>query len=235
MEVYSIRNTFINDGLNRSSVYGTIAPNHTADAPKGSSDNTDTVTLSRDGRARGSHLATSVADQESVNNEGSESLSQQEMVQLRQLKQRDSEVRSHEQAHLSAAGQYARGGASFTYQKGPDGSSYAIGGEVGIDVSKESSPSATIAKMQTIKRAALAPANPSGADKRIAAQATIQENKARQELLEDRQEELLSAEYNESRPLDPKSISEKNESAIEPSSYAGLKTKFAVYEKIAQY
>ncbi len=47
-----------------------------------------------------------------------------ESKELRALQARDHEVRAHEQAHLGAAGQYARGGANFTYQHGPDGKSY---------------------------------------------------------------------------------------------------------------
>jgi hypothetical protein len=118
-------------------------------------------------------------------------LDTQEVQQLQELKLRDAEVRAHEQAHLSVAGQYARGGASFTYQKGPDGTAYAVGGEVGIDMSKEHTPEATISKMQTIKRAALAPAAPSAADRSIASRAGIMESQARQELMLQRQEEIL--------------------------------------------
>jgi hypothetical protein len=101
---------------------------------------------------------------------------------LQQLKKRDADVRAHEQAHLSVAGQYAAGGASFSYQTGPDGTQYAIGGEVPINMSAEKTPEATIQKMETIKRAALAPADPSSADRQIAAEASAQEIQAMQEL-----------------------------------------------------
>ena len=47
----------------------------------------------------------------------------------------DRKVRSHEAAHLAAAGGLAQGGASFSTVRGPDGQMYAVGGEVGIDVS----------------------------------------------------------------------------------------------------
>jgi len=101
---------------------------------------------------------------------------------LRQLKSRDAEVRAHEQAHLSVAGRYASGGASFTYETGPDGAKYAIGGEVPIDMSTEATPEATLIKMETIKRAALAPADPSPADRQIAAAATAKELQAIQQI-----------------------------------------------------
>ena len=114
----------------------------------------------------------------------------QEAAQLRTLKKRDAEVRSHEMAHKAFAGKHAKGGASFTYQRGPDGNSYAIGGEVSIDISAESSPEATVDKMRIIQRAALAPLNPSAADRRIAAQAASKELEAQQQLMRDQQAEL---------------------------------------------
>ena len=114
----------------------------------------------------------------------------EELKQLVQLKSRDREVRSHEQAHLAVAGQYASGGASYTYQRGPDGNSYATGGEVPIDIGSEPTPEATIQKMRTVRRAALAPAEPSGADRQIAAQAAAKETQARQELAQELQEDL---------------------------------------------
>jgi hypothetical protein len=62
-------------------------------------------------------------------------LSEGERKQLKELKSRDTEVRNHENAHQSAGGQFA-GSPSYTYQAGPDGRRYAIGGEVSIDVSE---------------------------------------------------------------------------------------------------
>lgn len=101
---------------------------------------------------------------------------------VQQLKVRDREVKTHEMAHLANAGQYARGGATYSYQQGPDGRRYAVGGEVPIDVSKEQTPEQTIRKMEAIKRAAMAPAEPSSADRSIAAAAAATESVARQEL-----------------------------------------------------
>lgn len=97
---------------------------------------------------------------------------QQEAAQIKELKARDTEVRIHEQAHASVGGQYA-GSPSYEYQRGPDGTNYAVGGEVQIDVAEVAGdPRATIEKMQTVRAAALAPAEPSGADRAIAADAT---------------------------------------------------------------
>jgi len=88
------------------------------------------------------------------------------------LKARDQEVRAHEAAHRAAAGMYARGATSYTYQRGPDGGSYAVGGEVSIDVSPvQGDARATAQKARQIQAAALAPAQPSGQDMAVAAQA----------------------------------------------------------------
>lgn len=99
------------------------------------------------------------------------------------LKSRDQHVKAHEQAHLSASGGYATSGASYTYQVGPDGRRYAVGGEVGIDTSPvEGDPAATIQKARIIQRAALAPSDPSSQDLRVHAQAVQMEIQASQQL-----------------------------------------------------
>ena len=97
---------------------------------------------------------------------------QQDTEQIKELKARDTEVRIHEQAHAAVGGQYA-GSPSYEYQRGPDGTNYAVGGEVQIDVAEiKGDPKATIEKMQTVRAAALAPQEPSSADRSIAADAT---------------------------------------------------------------
>lgn len=98
-------------------------------------------------------------------------LDEAELEELTELKARDREVRAHEAAHQAAGGQYA-GGMSFTYQRGPDGAQYAVGGEVSIDMSPvNGNPQATIEKMRVVRAAAMAPAEPSGQDRAVAAQA----------------------------------------------------------------
>ncbi|MCK7458882.1 putative metalloprotease CJM1_0395 family protein [Idiomarina aminovorans] len=111
-------------------------------------------------------------------------LSEEEIKKVDELKSRDQEVRVHEQAHAAVGGQYA-GSPSYDYERGPDGKSYAVGGEVQIDVSPvNGDPQATIQKMQVVRRAALAPAQPSAADRAIAAEATNKATQARAELAE---------------------------------------------------
>ncbi len=109
-------------------------------------------------------------------------LNEDELRQVQELRERDQEVRIHEQAHKAAAGPYA-GPIAFTYTTGPDGARYAVGGEVPIDVTPVlGDPEATVAKMQQVRRAALAPAHPSDADRQVAVRAQQEEDRARAEL-----------------------------------------------------
>ena len=108
-------------------------------------------------------------------------LNEEQKQQVQELKKRDAEVKSHEQAHMASGGGLVQGGASFEYQSGPDGKMYAVGGEVKIDMSPERTPEATIRKIQQVRRAALAPAEPSGTDRAVAAQASQMEARARAE------------------------------------------------------
>ena len=48
---------------------------------------------------------------------------------------------------MAAGAGVVQGGASFTYQRGPDGQMFAVGGEVKIDTSAESDPDQTIGKI----------------------------------------------------------------------------------------
>ena len=90
-------------------------------------------------------------------------------LQVADLSNRDRAVRAHEQAHKAVGGQYA-GAPTYTFKRGPDGLSYAVGGEVRIDASAVSGdPEATMRKLQQVQRAALAPADPSPQDLSVAA------------------------------------------------------------------
>jgi|GEM_PF-4926256 len=144
---------------------------------------------------------------------GGASLSEAEIQQLEELKQRDQEVKRHEQAHLSAAGSLASGGIRYRYQQGPDGSLYAVGGRVNLDVSPEQEPRETIAKARTIRRAALAPANPSAQDRSVASRASRMEAEARQELLRESSERMEEGV--------PSSLSEASVSQGAPAPGAG--------------
>ena len=106
-----------------------------------------------------------------------------EYRELQDFKLHDREVRQHEQAHVAVGGQYVRGGPAYSYQRGPDGRQYAAGGEVAIDTTPiADNPSATIRKMQVVRRAALAPAEPSPQDRAVAVEAARKEAEARIDL-----------------------------------------------------
>lgn len=112
----------------------------------------------------------------------------QEAEIIRELQTRDREVRQHEAQHKGVGGQYA-GAISYTYQSGPNGQQYAVGGEVDISVSEvPGNPQATIEKMQTVRAAALAPAEPSSQDRAVAAAATRMILSAQQTLVQERED-----------------------------------------------
>lgn len=124
---------------------------------------------------------------------GTEELSAEERRQVQKLEQRDQKVRAHEMAHMAAGGGLIRGGVKYQYQRGPDGKIYAAGGEVSIDTSSESDPERTIQKMQRVRAAALAPADPSPQDRAVAAAAAQKAQHARAEVAQERMDEMQAA------------------------------------------
>lgn len=117
------------------------------------------------------------------NNTDPAKLSDEAKQEIQQLSLRDQEVQVHEAAHAAVGGQYA-GAPSLTYETGPDGKRYAVAGEVNIDISEVAGdPQATIDKAEVIRAAALAPAQPSGQDRNVAAKASQMKAKAQAELM----------------------------------------------------
>lgn len=102
-------------------------------------------------------------------------LGQQKQIDLhilQKLSTLDTEVRSHEQAHAILGGQYTSA-PSYEYEKGPNGVNYAVSGDVFFDTTPvKDNPLAAIEKAGTIRKAALAPSEPSADDYHIAAAAT---------------------------------------------------------------
>lgn len=130
-------------GNSDSSTYtasGKIADNKTIEQREGNADSDQD-----DAEQEKQQAAEEVSEQEELKLE-------QEQQQIKELKARDTEVRTHEQAHAAVGGQYA-GSPSYEYQRGPDGTNYAVGGEVPIDVGViNGDPQATIDKMQTDRK-----------------------------------------------------------------------------------
>lgn len=122
-------------------------------------------------------------------------LTKEQLAEVAKLAATDRAVRSHEQAHLAAAGPYSTSGASYTFAAGPDGQRYAVAGEVALDVSPDpSDPEKTIRKARVIEAAANAPADPSIQDRAVAAMAAQMQATAQQELAI-QQRELVAAAY----------------------------------------
>ena len=110
-------------------------------------------------------------------------VSAREAAKLRQLRERHDEVHAHERAHAGAGGRWMHGASTYQYVTGPDGKQYALGGESRIDMSPVANdPMATVRKMQQVRRAALAPLQPSSQDRMIARQAVLLESQAREML-----------------------------------------------------
>jgi hypothetical protein len=134
-------------------------------------------------------------------------LTSEEKKEVSRLKQLDTEVKRHEEAHYRAAGPHALSPPSYDYAKGPDGKRYRVGGEVQIDTSKEPDPEATIEKAEIVKRAALAPVDPSAQDRRIAALADRMIQEAELELRRHQTNDATresTAEGSSSRASSPK-------------------------------
>lgn len=112
------------------------------------------------------------------------------------LSQRDTEVRAHEEAHANVGGQYASA-PQYDLTEGPDGKQYATGGHVDIDISKEEEPEDTVVKMDIVERAALAPAQPSPQDFKVAGEARVTGNEAQIEVQVNRAEELKKSQESE--------------------------------------
>jgi hypothetical protein len=151
--------------------------------------------------------------------EGEPSPQQQRLEQLEiaELVSRDQEVRAHEQAHSAVGGRYA-GAPSYTYERGPDGKRYAVGGEVSIDVGAvPNNPEATLRKMEIVLRAALAPAEPSAQDLRVASQAQAQMTQARVDLAEQRRVDAQQARESSAEAAEQAEAATASEESVDAS------------------
>jgi hypothetical protein len=130
-----------------------------------------------------------------------EQQTEEEQQEISNLEARDQEVRTHEQAHAAAGGQYA-GTPQYEYTTGPDNKRYVTDGEVSIDISELNSPEETLRKMQQVRAAALAPAEPSAQDLKVAAEATQKSFEARSEIAEDNAATSVAPSASEITPPD---------------------------------
>jgi len=143
------------------------------------------------------------SDKQSDPNLAVEELSPEQSQAVEKLKKRDQEVKAHEKAHAAAGAGIVQGGATYQYQRGPDGKMYAVGGEVKIDTAPERDPEDTIRKMQQVRKAALSPTQPSAQDRSVAAQASQIEAEARAELTKKNTEETNDKEKDQFTAVTP--------------------------------
>lgn len=186
MQIAAVTPTVIHN-VPRHGEAGTV-PRPSPDGVEESIEAVDKVAEKRDGGTRTTHRTAASPEQQ---------LSPEQQREVQQLQNRDREVKAHEAAHMAAAAGLVRGGMSFSYQTGPDGRRYAVGGEVSIDSSAVAGdPQATIEKARQIQAAALAPAEPSGQDRAVAASAARMAAEARVELIEQRRAEADESPVN---------------------------------------
>ncbi|EAI0653414.1 hypothetical protein E0287_07325 [Campylobacter coli] len=155
-------------------------------------------------------------------------LTLQQVQQLRELQSIDRNVKAHEAAHQAAGGGLA-GAASFSYIRGPDNQMYAVAGEVPIRMQEGRTPEETIANARQVAAAAMAPADPSPQDYKVAANAAKMEFDARaeatklkaQEAKEKKEEEEEKQESSDKNNRDSKDNPEKVEANKEFKNFIG--------------
>lgn len=111
-------------------------------------------------------------------------MSESDRELLQRLKQRDAMVRRHENSHMMAAGGQAAGMPTYTYQTGPDGRNYAIGGSVDISIMTTGDHEADARRAGKAARAAMAAGEPSAADMETAAKASSMQGRAARRAME---------------------------------------------------
>ena len=80
-------------------------------------------------------------------------------------------------------GGHLTGTPTYSYERGPDGVNYAVEGQVSVKSPEvPGDPEKTLQQAEQIRRAALAPAEPSAADRQVAADAARVAAEARAEL-----------------------------------------------------
>ncbi|OGU14245.1 MAG: hypothetical protein A2X61_16655 [Ignavibacteria bacterium GWB2_35_12] len=145
-------------------------------------------------------------------------LTPEEKKAVEVLQKADKMVRAHENAHKAVGGSLVRGG-NFTYTSGPDGKVYATGGEVQIDISPvKDNPEATIQKMNQVRAAALAPADPSAQDRSVAALASSIAANARVEAMKENTENTKTTPGTKDKLMESYKNNESNNQFNDTSS-----------------
>ena len=114
-------------------------------------------------------------------------------AEIKELELTEKEVIVHEQAHKAVGGSVT-GPITYTHTEGPDGKRYINGGEVSIHMKEGATPEETLEILEKVKAAALAPAEPSPQDLRVAASATAQIQQTRAGIAKQNVEQLQTDE-----------------------------------------
>ena len=145
-------------------------------------------------------------------------------------------MRDHEQAHISSGGDLIRCGPNSEYQTGPDKKRYNVSGEVSIDTtSVNNDPEATICKAVHFIRTALAPADPSTQDLRVATDAAQMEQEAEAEERQASLDQQKNASNTSSKtqqfsnPVMDAMIRKAYGSTISKSSNSGNKSVLSIF------
>lgn len=130
---------------------------------------------------------------------------------IMELSMNEKRVIAHEQAHKSAGGELA-GAAHYSYTTGPDGRRYITGGEVSISIPATDDKKEAVRMLERVKAAALAPADPSPQDIRVASSASAKEMRVQAEIAK---EQVGNMEQKKGKPVDPL---EKNKAINDPNA-----------------
>lgn len=193
----------INSGYNN--YYNTYDLQNNDDSVKNSQTKDPTKTIQESGES----AKNNDKNKEQTQTINGKELTMDEVRVVQELQDTDRKVRSHEAAHQAAGGGLA-GAASFSYQRGPDNKMYAVAGEVPIAIKKGSTPQETTAIARQIQAAAMAPADPSPQDFRVAARAVQLEIEARAEIIKE-QKEQDQAENKDNKISDNSSKNDLND------------------------
>ncbi len=152
--------------------------------PASQGSDADQLTISPQGRDAQARLDLgNLLEQLKQKKEGELTPEQQQLIE--KYKKADREVRAHEQTHLAVPGNLVVSSANLEYVTGLGDVRYVAAGGVQINTSPVSNdPQATLQKAQQIERAALASAQPSPQDHRVAAQTEAMATRASAELLQ---------------------------------------------------
>lgn len=132
--------------------------------------------------------------------------------EIRRLINWENHVKQHEQAHMSVGGDLA-GGASYSYTTGPDGKRYISGGEVSISIPSSDKPEEMIRILERVKRAALAPADPSAQDIKTASMAASRQSAAYVQLARQRAEKA-NGDSEQGEPVQDRKVKNKPEDGM---------------------